>query len=61
MKKVMLALLIITAASYISCKKEGDTAGELYGKWKLTEQLSDPGDGSGKYQKVNGSPKYLTI
>ena len=64
MKKLLLLLsgyLVCLSATLVSCKKEKDGPGELYGKWKLTETLQDPGDGSGKYIKVNGEAKYLTI
>src|SRR5690606_13552971 len=40
-----------------SCKKNNSSESEvssIIGKWKLTEVYSDPGDGSGKFTKVNG-------
>lgn len=58
MKKICL-LLISICFVYAACKKTEDGPGELYGKWKLTESYVDPGDGSGKYTKVKGEPKYL--
>jgi hypothetical protein len=63
MKKVLLALLITTSGLYLSCKKDKSVPapGEIYGKWKLTETMTDPGDGSGKYIKETGEPKYLTF
>src|SRR4051812_33514807 len=61
MKKVFLSLLFILSIAYTSCKKNDDSPGEIYGKWRLTETLSDPGDGSGKYIKVKGDPKYITF
>lgn len=60
-KKITLALLIITTFMYISCKKGQDGPGEIYGRWKLTETLADPGDGSGVYTKVKGAAKYINI
>ncbi|MFC4211894.1 hypothetical protein ACFOWA_11915 [Pedobacter lithocola] len=63
MKRIVFSLMAITIfISYTSCKKNGidDGPGELYGKWKLTETLSDPGDGSGRYIKVKGD-KYLVM
>jgi hypothetical protein len=42
---------------YCSCKKNNsseDAVGSIVGKWKLSEVYSDPGDGSGKFTKVNG-------
>ncbi|WP_316832472.1 hypothetical protein [Pedobacter aquatilis] len=63
MKKILTPLVIILAfISYTACKKSSisDGPGEVYGKWKLTETLFDPGDGSGKYTKVK-EDKYLTM
>ena len=31
----------------------------VVGKWKLTETLADPGDGSGRYTPVTGPAKYV--
>ncbi len=43
-----LALLIITLTSCdIGLKKD-----EIVGFWQLTEELSDPGDGSGTFQEI---------
>jgi len=42
---------------YCSCKKNNsseDAVRSIVGKWKLSEVYSDPGDGSGKFTKVNG-------
>ncbi|RDC54531.1 hypothetical protein DU508_21435 [Pedobacter chinensis] len=61
MKKLLLPLLAILCIFYLSCKKGNDGPGEIYGKWKLTETLMDPGDGSGKYQKVKGKDQYLIL
>ncbi|RZK01005.1 MAG: hypothetical protein EOO43_24960, partial [Flavobacterium sp.] len=63
MKKILLSLFAIACTLYLSCKKTNSTdgPGEVYGKWKLTETYQDPGDGSGKYRKVMGDAKYLTI
>ncbi|WP_426328524.1 hypothetical protein [Pedobacter sp. R-06] len=68
MKKVLLILLSLASIVYVSCKKNNnngsnnDGPGEVYGKWKLTEVMEDPGNGSiGKYQKVSGQVKYLTL
>ncbi|MBG6234050.1 hypothetical protein IWX76_000605 [Pedobacter sp. CAN_A7] len=60
MKKLCI-LLFVFSLVYLSCKKDEDAPGEIYGKWKLTETMNDPGDGSGKYIKVKGDPKYLTV
>jgi len=61
MKKALLLLLVMTGFVYSSCKKTDDGPGEIYGKWKLTETMNDPGDGSGKYMKVKGDAKYLIL
>ena len=60
MKKLALLLSIVLITMYVSCKKENDGPGEIYGRWKLTETLSDPGDGSGKYIKVK-EDKYVAF
>jgi hypothetical protein len=55
---LLLALVIIFA----SCSKEtlDPNNTELTGKWKLAETLADPGDGSGKWQKVSGkTDRYI--
>lgn len=55
--KLYLAFLIL---SLTACEKFGsDTS--LTGKWKLTETLADPGDGSGKWVSVKNSDSYLLI
>jgi hypothetical protein len=64
MKKILLILLATASIIYVSCKKtdnNNDGPGEVYGKWKLTETMQDPGNGSGKYRKVSGDVKYLTL
>lgn len=61
MKKIILMLSVLFTILYISCKKNDDGPGEIYGKWKVTEQMSDPGDGSkGKYQTFIGNHR-LTL
>ena len=61
MKKIILMLSIVSTILYTSCKKNVDGPGEVYGKWKLAEQMSDPGDGSiGKYQTFIGNHR-LTL
>ncbi|MES2109712.1 MAG: hypothetical protein V4577_13225 [Bacteroidota bacterium] len=54
MKKSTLFLVILLAAVFFAtCKKDSHTANTtLTGKWKLTESLADPGDGSGKWRPV---------
>lgn len=57
----ILAILIIAA-----CSKENNEIIDvlanpevLVGKWKLSETLSDPGDGSGKWTKASGKSSYI--
>ncbi len=47
MKKYLIAIIILAAIS-TGCNKNIAKTG-LIGKWKLTEALYDPGDGSGKW------------
>lgn len=35
-----------------SCEKEDQNPVQLIGKWKLVEQLIDPGDGSGVFESI---------
>ncbi|HNP34058.1 MAG TPA: hypothetical protein PKN96_12265 [Flavobacterium sp.] len=56
MKKYILILGITTFL--VSCSSENirpSETSEFLGKWKLTEVLIDPGDGSGTYQPVTGN------
>lgn len=56
MKTLNFILLIVTGLLFVTCKKDSHTANvTLTGKWKLTESLLDPGDGSGKWQPVPSS------
>lgn len=51
MKHILLLITIL----FISCtSNESQTIEdiELIGKWKLIEQLADPGDGSGTFQPI---------
>lgn len=43
--------------SFLSCEKSKSTdfgSSSIVGKWKLIEVYADPGDGSGKFTKVEG-------
>jgi hypothetical protein len=51
MKKVLLILLF--GGILLSCNNDDDFETELIGSWKLIEVLSDPGDGSGNFERVN--------
>lgn len=62
MKKNIIILL--TILTFSSCNKEDPftrnevTGNEFIGKWRLIEQLADPGDGSGVFTSV-ASEKIL--
>ncbi|MCF2487124.1 hypothetical protein [Dyadobacter sp. CY347] len=49
---IFVTLLFV---SLFSCKDDDVDAGNngLVGKWKMTEYLFDPGDGSGKFQRAS--------
>ncbi len=51
MKLKYLILFVATITLFNSCKKDADPVS----KWKLIEQLMDPGDGSGVFVAVNSS------
>ena len=48
---ILLSILLINCTSDDSKPKEENS--ELLGKWKLIEQLADPGDGSGTFQSID--------
>lgn len=54
-------MLIAFIGVLVSCDKNDQSPENLYGKWKLTEQLADPGNGSGTWQKVTGKAKYVNF
>ena len=59
MKKTILFLL--TLCFLTSCSENNDDNIEnpqLIGKWKLIEQLADPGDGSGTFKSIE-SQKFI--
>ncbi len=53
-----MAVMVFAVAG---CKKSSNVENSnLIGKWKLTESLADPGDGSGTWQMADPSnPQYL--
>jgi len=61
MKKGILLFVLIS--TLISCNNDDDsnnsTQAELVGTWKLTENLSDPGDGSGVFEIVISDKKMV--
>ncbi|MBQ4819070.1 lipocalin family protein [Aquimarina sp. MMG016] len=59
MKKFSILLIII--GFFTSCSNDNNNNSEtvvLIGKWKLIEQLADPGDGSGTFHSID-SQKIL--
>jgi len=61
MKPLFFVSLLIVSFWGCQKKKESPVENEgIVGKWKLTESLSDPGDGSGKWQPADPAhPKYV--
>lgn len=54
MKNLIVLLSIIVIFS--SCKKTDEPQDtDMIGKWKMTEMLMDPGDGSGTFQSVSSN------
>jgi hypothetical protein len=53
MKKYRLLLVMLFQLSaLVSCQQDEVKDNQLLGKWKLIEQLADPGDGSGVFTSV---------
>ncbi|PLX02269.1 MAG: hypothetical protein C0595_11455 [Marinilabiliales bacterium] len=50
---ILLILAILLVSNFSSCKKAENTT--VVNKWKLIEQYSDPGDGSGDFNPVESS------
>lgn len=54
--KIKIALLCICMMFVLSCKKDGkNDSSDITGRWKLSETLADPGDGSGKWRKAEST------
>lgn len=49
----LLILSILLVSNFSSCKKDKNTT--IVNKWKLIEQYSDPGDGSGDFNPVESN------
>jgi len=56
-QKLILVFIIFSATA---CEKFGSES-SINGKWKLSETLADPGDGSGKWVSVKKSDSYIQI
>ncbi|MFN8357582.1 MAG: hypothetical protein U0Y10_24200 [Spirosomataceae bacterium] len=58
-----LIFLIVSLVSMVACQSESPSSVQnvgLVGKWKLVEFLSDPGNGSGTWQKADPqNPLYV--
>lgn len=50
---ILLFVIMLTSCSEDNARKSETS--QFLGKWKLIEQLVDPGDGSGTFQPVNGN------
>lgn len=62
MFKLLLPVLLVLTGLTQSCSKKSTAhGGELVGKWKQTEYLIDPGNGSGTWQPYQGEPTFLTF
>ncbi len=57
LQAILLLLLFITVAGCATM----NTGTTLTGKWRLTETLADPGDGSGKWRPADSKESYLTF
>jgi hypothetical protein len=44
-----------------SCEKDDQNPVQLIGKWKLVEQLVDPGDGSGVFESLPVTKRFLFL
>ena len=54
-----IIILLFALAIIASCKKSDENKNTgLIGKWKMTDVLMDPGDGSGTFQPISTS-KYI--
>ncbi len=54
--KIMIrnTLLVLLVFSLFSCSSDDDNSpSNLIGKWRLYEQLADPGDGSGTFRPID--------
>ena len=53
MKKYLLIVFLVIISSCTSDDSKPTDETGLIGKWKLIEQLTDPGDGSGTFQPIS--------
>jgi hypothetical protein len=60
MKNLQNLIFVFIILSLTACEKIGSET-SITGKWKLTETLADPGDGSGKWKSVSGNKSYLIL
>ena len=63
MKKTLILITFSLPILFISCKKTDLKTKQnmsLIGRWTLIESLADPGDGTGKWKKVD-KPNYYFI
>jgi hypothetical protein len=53
---IIMRIILIVFSSILlvfSCTKQESTDSDILGRWRLTEVLLDPGDGSGTFQSVS--------
>ncbi len=63
MKKILSLALLVFMISCTKTEKQIELPSEpspttVYGKWKLIETYSDPGDGSGNYEPTNSGKTF---
>lgn len=52
-KSILMPATLFATIFFVTCKKDAHTPNTtLSGKWKLSQSLLDPGDGSGKWMAV---------
>lgn len=49
----IILIIFSTILLVLSCIEQESTDNNLIGRWRLTEVLLDPGDGSGTFQGVS--------
>ena len=62
MKSLKVTLgLVLFLLSLVACEKseKTDYQSEIYGIWKLTEVLSDIGDGNGQWREIENGYEYI--
>ncbi|HYE53467.1 MAG TPA: hypothetical protein VD996_01440 [Chitinophagaceae bacterium] len=58
MRSIVVSVIVLIIASCNRMAGQSSQSG-LTGKWTFTEYLSDPGDGSGKWQPAPAGQSYI--